>query len=139
MTDMSPTIPDCQQIVDKAIDAAEEMLQNGLKYDIRDVVYFFYPNVPDGTLIGGTKPNAILDYAAPLVQDFCDGTFERTDGKVTCHFVDLRQVFKGHPEYFAPTDIHPNTAGSAAMAKAVWQAMEAACVGQPASSGCCEP
>ena len=139
MSDMSPTIPDCQKIVDVALEAADKMLNNGIAHGVQHVVYFFYPNVPEGTIVGGTHPNAILEYAAPKVQEFCDSTFERTGGKATCYFVDLRPVFKGHPEYFAPTDIHPNTMGSAAMAKAVWQTMKDNCLAQPESSGCCEP
>ena len=103
------------------------------------VIYFFYPNVPEGTVVGGTHPNAILEYAVPLVKDFCDGTADRSSGKVICHFVDLRPVFSGHADYFAPTDIHPNATGSAAMAKAVWQTMEDNCLAQPESSDCCEP
>lgn len=139
MSASSPTIPDCQKIVDKALAAAEEMMDNGVAHGIGHIVYFFYPNVPEGTLVGGTHPNAILEYAAPRVKDFCDGSYARTGGKATCYFVDLRPVFSGHPEYFAPTDIHPNTMGSAAMAKAVWQTMKDNCLAQPQSSGCCEP
>jgi hypothetical protein len=142
MSEMSPTIPDCQKIVAKALAAADKMMNDGiakLGNEITDVVYFFYPNVPEGTLVGGTHPNAILEYAAPMVEAFCDGAYQRSGGKVACHFVDLRPVFKGHPEYFAPTDIHPNGMGSAAMAKAVWQTMKDNCLAQPASSGCCEP
>jgi len=138
----APTIPDCQKIVDKALEAADDMMTNGvakLDNETTQVIYFFYPNVPDGTLVGGTHPNAILEYAAPLVKDFCDGAYDRSAGKVDCHFVDLRPVFEGHPDYFAPTDIHPNAMGSAAMAKAVWQTMTDNCIAQPESSGCCEP
>jgi lysophospholipase L1-like esterase len=48
-------------------------------------------------------------------------------------------VFDGHPEYFAFADIHPNSTGSQAMAKAVVKVMKDACIAQPASSGCCTP
>jgi GDSL-like Lipase/Acylhydrolase family len=139
MSMSSPTIPDCQKIVDKALEAADDMLNKGVAAGIEHVVYFFYPNVPEGTVVGGTYPNAILEYAAPLVKDFCDSTLERTGGKAACYFVDLRPAFSGHPEYFAPADIHPNTMGSAVMAKTVWQKMKDNCIAQPASSGCCEP
>lgn len=141
MTETAPMIADCRAIVDLALAAADDMMGRVETLDnkITHVVYFFYPNVPQPTVVGGTAPNAILDYAAPLVQEFCDGTFERSGGKIQCHFVDLRPVFEGHPEYFAPTDIHPNLAGSAAMAEAIWQKMQQQCLAQPASSGCCEP
>ncbi|MDD9939978.1 MAG: SGNH/GDSL hydrolase family protein [Myxococcales bacterium] len=139
---MAPMIPDCQMIVAKALEAAEQMLTTGvsqLEAETVDVVYFFYPNVPEGTLVGGAYPNAILEYSAPMVKDFCDSTYERSEGKVMCHFVDLRPVFEGHPEYFAPADIHPNNEGSAAMAQAIWQTMQDNCLAQPESSGCCQP
>ena len=42
-------------------------------------------------------------------------------------------------EWFAASDIHPNTLGSAQMATAVWSRMKTDCVAQPASSGCCAP
>lgn len=135
----SPNIPDCQKIVRLAVEVAEKTLQRMADVGIRDVVYFFYPHVPEGTLIGGLHPNEILNYALPKAKATCDGTLEMTGGALACHFVDMVPVFEGHPEFFAPTDIHPNPLGSAAMAKAVWAKMKSACMGQRASSGCCEP
>jgi hypothetical protein len=135
----APTIPDCQKIVAKAIDAADLLMDHAAAVGVRDVVYFFYPHVPEGTLIGGLHPNAILDYALPKVKAVCNGARARTHGKLTCHFIDLIPIFDGHPDWFALTDIHPNSLGSAAMAKAVWDTMSAACIAQPASSGCCAP
>jgi len=136
---MSPTIPDCQKIIQKAVDKATEMMNTAADKGVKDIVYFFYPHVPEGTLIGGAHPNAILDYAFPLVKATCDGARARTGGRLTCHFLDLIPVFDGHPDWFAATDIHPNPTGSAAMAKGVWQMMKDACIAQPASSGCCAP
>jgi hypothetical protein len=135
----SVSISDCQKIVAMAIDAASRMLDKAAANGVKDVVYFFYPHVPEGTVIGGAHPNQILDYALPMVKDFCDGSYARTNGKLTCHFVDMVPVFEGHPDWFAATDIHPNSMGSAAMAKAVWKVMKDNCIAQPASSGCCEP
>jgi hypothetical protein len=136
----SPTITDCQTIVQVAIDAAGKLADHMAASGVKDIVYFFYPHVPEGTLVGGLHPNAILDYALPKVKAFCDGVNARTSGKLTCHFVDMVPVFAAHPlDWFAFTDIHPNTLGSAAMAKAVWDTMKTACIAQPASSGCCAP
>jgi hypothetical protein len=135
----SASIPDCQAIVAEALAAADEMLLHAVEVGVSHVVYFFYPPVPEGTLVGGAHPNAILDYSLPMVRDFCEGVSDRTGGDLTCHFVDMTPVFEGHLDYFAPTDIHPNLQGSAAMAKAVWQTMKDNCLAQPASSGCCEP
>ena len=135
----SPTIPDCQKIVQKAVDKAVELMNTAADKGVKDVVYFFYPHVPEGTLIGGAHPNAILDFAWPRVKETCDGANARTGGRLTCHFLDLIPVFDMHPDWFAFTDIHPNATGSQAMAKAVWSIMKNACIAQPASSGCCTP
>jgi hypothetical protein len=135
----SPMIPDCQKIVQKAVDKAVELMNTAADKGVKDVVYFFYPHVPEGTLIGGLHPNEILDYALPMVKATCDGARTRTGGRLTCHFLDLIPVFDMHPDWFAFTDIHPNPTGSAAMAKAVWAIMKNACIAQPASSGCCAP
>jgi GDSL-like Lipase/Acylhydrolase family len=136
---MSPMIPDCQKIVQKAVDKSLELMNTAAEKGVKDVVFFSYPHVPDGTLVGGAHPNAILDYALPMVKATCDAARVRTGGRLTCHFLDLVPVFDMHPEYFAFTDIHPNPTGSQAMAKAVWALMKDACIAQPASSGCCEP
>jgi hypothetical protein len=135
----SPMIPDCQKIVQKAVDTAVALMDLAADKGVKDVVYFFYPHVPDGTLVGGAHPNVILDYALPMVKATCDGARARTGGRLTCHFLDLIPVFDGHPDWFAFTDIHPTPAGSAAMAKEVWAIMKNACIAQPASSGCCTP
>jgi hypothetical protein len=135
----SPTIPVCQQIVQAAIDRAIKLMDRAASVGVRQVVYFFYPHVPNGTLVGGQNPNAILDYALPIVRSTCEEARARTGGKLSCYFVDMIPVFNGHPEYFAPADIHPNATGSAAMAKAIWGAMKSGCVAQKASSGCCTP
>src|SRR5262249_5096665 len=65
-------IPDCQPIVQKALDAAATMMKHAADAGIKDVVYFFYPHVPEGTLLGGLHPNAMLDYALPKVHALCD-------------------------------------------------------------------
>jgi hypothetical protein len=108
------------------------------------VVYFFYPRVPTNTLVGGTDPNGMLDYALPKIREQCQGAYEPSlqmnpTAPIRCHFVDMVPVFEGHPEYFAATDIHPNAAGSRAMAEAIWANMQADRAAQPESSGCCTP
>jgi hypothetical protein len=138
-SEMSPMIQACRDIVATALEAAKKMMYKFADTGARDVVYFYYPHTPDGTLIGGSHPNALLDYSLPMAKAFCDSTFEQTNGRVRCHFIDMIPVFEGHPDYFAPTDIHPSPAGSAAMAKVIWQTMKDNCIAQPESSGCCEP
>jgi hypothetical protein len=140
----SPSIPDCQKIVEKALAAGTELFVRMAGAGVKDVMFFFYPHVPVNTLVGGTDPNGMLDYAIPKIKAACDGAHQLSlqldpTKTIRCHFIDMVPVFAGHPEYFAPTDIHPNTAGSKAMAAAIWAQMKQDCVAQPASSGCCTP
>jgi hypothetical protein len=129
----------CRMIVDLALEKSEEMMLRAAEIGVTDTVYFFYPEVPEGTVLGGTNPNAILNYSLPKAREQCESAFELTGGRMRCHFVDMIPVFAGHSEYFAAADIHPNTMGSAAMAAAIWDVMVDACVAQPESSGCCRP
>jgi hypothetical protein len=133
----SPSIPVCQEIVKNASDTAHTLWLRMAEVGVRDVVYFWYPTTPVGTIIGGGNPNPIGDYSAPIYQKICEGMTKETNGKLNCYFVDMRPVFDGHPEYFAPTDVHPDPAGSAAMAKAIWERMVKECVAQPTSASCC--
>lgn len=135
----SPNVPVCQQIVQATFDRERKLMDRMADAGIRDVVFFFYPTVPNGTVLGGSNPNAIAAWARPQVKAGCDEAYERTGRRLRCHFVDLVPVFQGHPEYFTTADIHPNTSGSAQMAKAVWSTMTSDCVAQKANSGCCEP
>lgn len=135
----SSTMQVCIDIVAQTIDAFKGMTEAMAAEGVSDVVYFFYPHVPPDTLLGGPNPVEILDYAKPLWEAACLETLERTGNQTKCHFVDMIPVFEGHPEYFAPTDLHPNPTGSAEMAKAIWGRMVMDCVGQPSSSGCCVP
>jgi hypothetical protein len=131
--------PVCQMIVKLALDAAKMLMNHMADSGVRDVVYIFYPHVPNNTVLGGANPNASLDYALPMAKALCDGAAQMTGGKLRCHFLDLVPVFDGHPEYFASADVHENSTGSTAMANAVWKLMKDNCVAQKASSGCCAP
>jgi hypothetical protein len=133
------TTAGCQAIVTDALAAAKAL---GIKMGdagVHDVVYYFYPRVPAPTLLGGSNPNAMLDYSLPKAKAFCDEMLTDTQGKVHCWFVDTVPLFEGHPEYFAPDDIHENAQGSKVIAEAVVEMMKAHCIAQPASSGCCRP
>lgn len=140
----SPSIVDCQKIVAKAIDAGRQLFLHMASQGVKDALFFFYPHVPTNTLVGGTDPNGMLDYALPKIQAECDNAYAESSAidpqkAIRCHFVNLVPVFEGHPEFFAPTDIHPNSTGSKAMATVIWSRMKQDCIAQPASSGCCEP
>jgi hypothetical protein len=132
--------PACQKVIHDALEAAGAMFDRMAAAGIRDVVYFFYPHIPEGRLLGGPHPNEILDYALPLVHSFCDGAATRTSGRLRCHFIDMIPVFAGQdPSVWFNLDIHPTPVASKAMAKKVWEVMTERCVGQEAKMGCCEP
>jgi hypothetical protein len=131
------TDPTCIAIVKQSFDTATKLYNRMAEVGVTDVLYFFYPHVPDGTALGGTSPNVTLDYALPMIKEQCASTEQRTMGKLRCHFVDMIPVFNGHMDWFAPGDIHPNTMGSQAMAEAIWAEMKKDCVSQ--HSGCCKP
>jgi hypothetical protein len=129
----------CQAIVTDALAAAKAL---GIKMGnagAHDVIFFFYPHVPAPTVLGGSNPNVMLDYALPKAKAFCDNMIMDTEGKLRCWFVDTVPLFEGHAEYFASGDIHENSQGSKLIAKAVVDVMKAHCLGQPVSSGCCKP
>jgi hypothetical protein len=132
-------LPVCLKIVQDTLATFTKLQDRYVSVGVKDVVYFFYPDVPANTPIGGPYPNEIADFAMPMWKATCEGAEQRTGGKLRCHFVDMVPVFKGHDDYFAAGDIHPNPMGSAAMAKAIWGKMKADCVWQGASSGCCAP
>jgi len=79
-----------------------------------------------------------------MARDVCNSSLERTAGRMKCHFVDMVPVFDGKTGLFADAvseagdGVHPNSKGSKEMAKEIWKVMKEQCVGQPASSGCCE-
>jgi hypothetical protein len=129
----------CQAIVTDALAAFKALAIKMGAAGVRDVIYYFYPHVPAPTLIGGSNPNVMLDYALPKVKAFCDNVITDTDGKLHCWFVDTVPLFQGHAEYFASGDIHENSQGSKIIAKAVVDVMKAKCIAQPVASGCCKP
>jgi hypothetical protein len=133
----SSTKPNCQKIVQMALDAADKLLVRASAAGIRDVVYFFYPHVPANTVLSGPAPNEILDYALPKIREFCAGIEEKTGGKTRCTFVDMIPVYEGHPDYIN-SDIHPTSLGSQAQAKKLWEVMKEKCIGQKSGAGCCE-
>ena len=81
----------------------------------------------------------MLEWVYPKAQALCEGAEAMTQGKMRCHFLDTRPIFEGHDDYFAPTDIHPNSMGSDALTKAIAELMRDRCTAQPAERGCCEP
>jgi lysophospholipase L1-like esterase len=140
--------PGCTAIVKLSLDTATSLIMHMADVGVRDVVFFFYPHIPsvDGGL-GGTNANEILDYAYPTVADSCKNANAMSGGKLTCHFIDLRQPFAdtgsitgaGPWTNISDDGVHPTDAGQKVMAAQIVSTMKSACLGQPASSNCCAP
>lgn len=146
----STTDPGCLKIVQDALDAATKIVTEMSDKGVRDVVYFFYPHLPSvpGGL-GGTEANVMLDFVYPQAKALCDSAESKSNGKLRCHFIDLRQPYDvtGPGSITGPkpwtniyTDgVHPTAAGQVISAQQIFDTMKGSCLGQPASSGCCAP
>ncbi len=132
--------PQCQAVVQNAIDQAVMLFEDMAATGVSDVIYFFYPHIPS-CLFSGTAPNEILDYAYVAAQENCDSAEEMFSGAIRCHFIDLRPVFGDEPyPYINPIDcIHPLPVGADLIAEQVYNVMKNNCLGQPESKGCCVP
>jgi len=84
---------------------------------VQHIVFFFYPDL-DTVGVPGE------DFLRPRLQSVCQAS------TVPCYFLDLRQVFAGHPEFIGPDHDHPSAVGVEAFAKAVWAIMQKNCVAQ---------
>jgi hypothetical protein len=132
--------PVCQMIVETGRAAAKTLMLHMADSGVKDAIYFFYPHIPPGSVLGGTNPNEMLDYAAPLVKMDCDATLATTGGRMACHFIDLRGPYGDAPYSNIGGDgVHPTQSGQTISATQIWNVMKSSCLGQPVSSGCCKP
>jgi len=136
----SSQVQNCKEIVRLAQEAAGKIMKDAANAGVKDIIYFFVPHVPgrDGGYV------EITDYAAPPAKQQCDGMFAATAGKLTCHFLDLTPPYAAaggdkNVANFWSDELHPSSAGQAISATQIEKMMKAECLGQPASSGCCEP
>ena len=107
----------CQEVVDVVVKLFMTFKSKGVK----DVVYFFYPD-PMGI---GAQIKDMMDVLRPEMKKVCDGA---TD--VRCIWVDQRESWMDHYGEFTSDGIHPTSAGAAASAKQIWDAMVANCIAQ---------
>jgi lysophospholipase L1-like esterase len=113
----------CKTVVAHAVDSARELYQQFAEDGVGAVVYFYYPHLPRFSLLGGSRPNTMLDYSLPLVREACESLTE-----LPCYFVDLSPSFDdgsgfARPELISIDGIHPTDAGAVLMADAVWAVM----------------
>jgi lysophospholipase L1-like esterase len=128
----------CQQVVQTAIDTSNQLGLDAAAAGVKDSVFFYYPHLPAG-LFSGSAPNELLDYSLPRAKEACEASYTRTGGRMNCYFINTVPLFEGHPEYIGGDGIHPTAAGAQVIGNAIWEVMKSRCIGQPASSGCCQP
>lgn len=144
----STTDPGCLKVVQDALDEATRIVTEMAAKGVRDVIYFFYPHLPSvqGGL-GGTEANVLMDFVYPKAKALCDSAETKSNGQLRCHFIDLRQPYESTGSVSGPgpwtnisvDGVHPTAAGQAISAKQIYDTMKAGCLGQSASSGCCQP
>jgi hypothetical protein len=115
-SDPTPACPAAQAAVRGAELLFERLAADGVEH----VVYFFYPDATNNESL-----KSGIDTLRPLVQNACGKS------QVACHWLDLRPIFTGHPDYLVGADgIVFGDAGAQAAATAVFQLMTARCVAQ---------
>jgi hypothetical protein len=109
-----------------AADAFKALLETMGGAGVRDAFYVWYPNVAWGSAGG-------MATAFVQLQAAC-----QTAVSLRCHVLDLRPVFAGK-EVPYEAGLFLTQAGKDAAGQALFDAMNASCVGQPATKTCCEP
>lgn len=128
----------CQMLVQATLTAAEKLVQTMADAGVKNMIYFFYPHLPGTGILSGSNPNAIDDYAAPLVQKDCEGALSKTNGKLSCVYIDTRPAFgSDYMANISSDGVHPTAAGQNILAGLILKAMKDNCIRQ--SSGCCAP
>jgi hypothetical protein len=115
-SDMTSNCP----AVRAAIRGAEQLFAGFAADGVEHVVYFFYPDA-----LNNQSLKAGIDILRPLVQNVCGKS------RVACHWLDLRTVFTGHPDYLVGADgIVFGEAGAKVAAASVFELMSDRCVAQ---------
>jgi hypothetical protein len=121
----------CKDIAAKADAAFKGMLTTAAQAGVKDAIYFYYPHTPMKN--GGA--NEFLDYAVNFAKATCDGANAATGGKLNCWFVPLVEPFKAafgdaaRSQFETVMSVHPLAPGVNLMAKEIFGAMKAHCVG----------
>jgi hypothetical protein len=100
-----------------AVAGAEALFARFAKDGVEHVVYFFY-----GDPVGNPTLEDGLDLMRGLLQNVCGRS------PVPCHWLDLRPVFAGHPEYVGSDGLVFTEAGASAAAAATFAFMQKQCV-----------
>jgi hypothetical protein len=116
----------CQAVVAASMDTAHMMLEDMKASGVKQVLYYFYPNVPAGG-------HDILNYSYPMAKEQCEGG---SDDTFECMMVDLRPLFMGHDDWIMLDGIHPLAPGMDAMGDFIWGVMGEHCMARTAAQDC---
>jgi len=108
--------PECPA-ASAALQGAEELFSRFARDGVEQVVYFFY-----GDPVENPPLEEGLNLLRPLLQNVCGHS------PVPCHWLDLRPIFAGHPEYVGVDGLVFTDAGATAAAAATFELMQARCV-----------
>jgi hypothetical protein len=116
LEDSAAEDPECSALLERVLGVAGTMLRAMKTAGVSHVIYFTYPDVPAGG-------HAVIPTMIARARATCA---ELADARFSCEVVDTRPAFSGHPDYFAES-IHPNDAGSEALADVIWAALRDHC------------
>jgi hypothetical protein len=108
--------PDCPAAA-AAVRGAEQLFARFADDGVEQLVYFFYgdpvenPSLKDG-----------IDLMRPLLQNACGRS------PLPCHWLDLRPVFDGHPEFVGVDGLVFTDSGASAAAAATFELLQDRCV-----------
>lgn len=106
----------CEQLIDGAVDKAENVLDSMYLAGVGNVVYLGYYHVKGDK----AKLNLAVDYGDQQISLACGSS------RAHCWFVDPRADFAGKEATYIKSDnIHPTTTGSNVLAAKIWSTMVA--------------
>jgi hypothetical protein len=108
--------PDCPAAA-AAIRGAEQLFARFADDGVEQLVYFFYADVLDNPSLKDG-----VDLMRPLLQNACGRS------PLPCHWLDLRPVFDGHPEFLGGDGLVFTDAGATAAAAATFELLQDRCV-----------
>lgn len=100
-----------------AIAGAERLFGRFADDGVSQLVFFFY-----GDPVDNPSKKDSFDLMRPLLENVCGRS------PVPCHFLDLRPIFDGHPEYVDVDGYIFTPEGATVAAQAVFELMQARCV-----------
>jgi hypothetical protein len=100
-----------------AVRGAERLFERFAEDGVEQLVYLFY-----GDPVGNPSLKDGIDLMRPLLHNACGRS------PVPCHWLDLRPVFAGHPEYVGVDGFVFTDAGAAAAAQATFELLQARCI-----------